>query len=353
MQFGVFSPIMRIHSSNETFTGREPWKFGAEYRAAIERFIRLRHQLLPYTYTMNARSHFDDEPIVEPMYYQYPEENAAYQVKNQYFFGSELMVCPITSKGDEELKLGKVKAFIPNGLWFDVFTGMSYTGGRTMDLFRPIDTIPVLAKAGAIIPMQHIDEISDDTSNPHHLELHVFVGDDNTFTMYEDDGETMAFEDGAFCKTTYNLNWKNSEFTIFPSVGDFSVIPESRDYSICFHGVKPNSVSGIAINGACQTFTSKFDKLTNTLTIELPNVLPTDTVVISISDATINANPIFEIAYENLNRAQIPFTFKENTYRLLKSNKSLQQKLSDIATMNMSENTQKMLNELLLANTAM
>jgi alpha-glucosidase (family GH31 glycosyl hydrolase) len=351
MQFGVFSPIMRIHSSNETFTGREPWKFGAEYRATMECFIRLRHQLLPYTYTMNARAHYDDEPIIEPMYFHYPENMESYQVKNEYFFGSQLIVSPITAKGDAELKVGSVNTWLPDGLWFDFFTGVSYTGDRTIELFRPIDSIPVLAKAGGIVPLQALDDISDDTSNPHHLELHVFAGANGSFKMYEDDGETMAFEDGASATTEYVLDWDNKSFKVKPSEGDLSVIPSERKYTLCFHGFKSDAIDSISVNGKDAQFSTTYDEDKNLLTVEIGTIAATDEVTVTFADTTIPANPILSLAYEALNRAQIPFTFKERLYGLLRSKATLQQKLTNIRTMNLSENTQSLIYELLLANT--
>ena len=152
VQYGVFSPIMRLHSSDEVFTGKEPWKFCADSERVMRRFLSLRHQLVPYLYTMNRRFHAENQPLVQPMYYQYPEKQEAYAVKNQYFFGSELIVNPITSPTDKTVRTGSVVTWLPEGLWFDFFTGMAYHGGKKIRMHRPIDTIPVLAKAGGILP---------------------------------------------------------------------------------------------------------------------------------------------------------------------------------------------------------
>lgn len=351
LQFGVFSPIMRLHSSDETFTGKEPWKFAPECEAVMGRFLRLRHMLIPYTYTMNARSHYGDEPMLQPMYYQYPEENNAYNVKNQYFFGSELMVNPITEKMDPELLVGKAKTWLPDGLWFDFFTGMSYTGGRMMELFRPITSIPVLAKAGAIVPLQAADEISDDTSNPHHLEIHVFAGADGSFNMYEDDGETMSFKDGRSAVTSYTLDWTAKTFTVNPVSGDLSVVPGERNYTLSFHGFKPNAVGSITVNGVEIQFAASYDGDTNVLTAEVGEIKASDTVLVTFADTDLPENPVLTIAYNVLNRAQIPFTYKERIYALLKSNSTLEQKLSNLRSMPLSANTRSVIDELLLANT--
>lgn len=120
-------------------------------------FLRLRHRLLPYLYTMNHRAWAEGEPICQPMYYAYPENWDAYGRKNEYFFGSELIAAPVTTARIENLNVAKTKVWLPEGLWFDFFTDTVYQGGRNQNMYRSIDQIPVLAKAGAILPMT--DEI--------------------------------------------------------------------------------------------------------------------------------------------------------------------------------------------------
>ena len=91
LQFGVFSPIMRLHSSNSEFNGKEPWRYRPEICSMMKEFLRLRHRLLPYLYTMNHRAYEEDIPLMLPMYYNWPEEEKAYQFPNEYLFGSELI----------------------------------------------------------------------------------------------------------------------------------------------------------------------------------------------------------------------------------------------------------------------
>ena len=104
----VFSPIMRLHSSFSPFNTKEPWRFGEQAKRIMERFLRLRHQLVPYLYTMNGRAHADGQPLVLPMYYDYPDEDAGYSVPNQYLFGDRLLVAPITTPIDRSTLLGAV-----------------------------------------------------------------------------------------------------------------------------------------------------------------------------------------------------------------------------------------------------
>ena len=158
VQLGVFSPVNRLHSGLNPFNTKEPWRFPPAAEHVMTDFLRLRHQLLPYLSTMNLRAHTDGEPLVQPMYYDHPDDLSAYDVPNQFMFGSELLVAPITTPADPATGLGRVKAWLPEGTWTDVFTGLTYTGGRTIYLHRDLSSIPVLAKAGAIVPMVPADE---------------------------------------------------------------------------------------------------------------------------------------------------------------------------------------------------
>ena len=97
LQLGVFSPFNRLHSHKNEFASKEPWNYHPDYREAIGKWLRLRHRLIPYLYTETYRQHKDLVPVIRPMYYDYPKENRAYSQRNQYLFGSSLMVCPITA----------------------------------------------------------------------------------------------------------------------------------------------------------------------------------------------------------------------------------------------------------------
>ena len=173
-----------------------------------------------------------------PMYYDYPETVfwGKNQAPNQYFFGSELMVTPVTTKCIPELKRAKTKVWLPEGTWFDFFNGMIYEGGRSMDLYRTLEEIPVLAKAGAIIPMTEKISALDVESNPDELTVRVYAGADNTFALYEDDNTTMAYEKDDCAKTSMTLDWGARKFTIAPVEGNQSLVPESRMYCVEFGG---------------------------------------------------------------------------------------------------------------------
>lgn len=215
LQLGVFSPIMRLHSSASIFNSKEPWRYNNIVREIMNEFLRLRHGLIPYLYTMNKRFNKEGIPVVHPMYYNHPENHEAYEVRNQYYFGSELIICPITKPMNKYLNRSKVKAWLPEGIYIDMLNGMIYEGNRNIDLYRGISEIPVLAKAGAIVPMEQIDRCRNGSDNPKYMEIKIFAGDNGKFKLYEDDGSTLEYLEGKYVETTMELNWNDVvKFTV-------------------------------------------------------------------------------------------------------------------------------------------
>ncbi|EXJ95502.1 hypothetical protein A1O1_00624 [Capronia coronata CBS 617.96] len=187
VQFGVFSPIMRLHSSNSRWSSKEPWLYRAESEAVMEKFMRLRHRMIPYLYTCNVRASAEDEPLVQPMYWSFPERDEAYSVPNQYHFGSELIVAPVVKPRDRRTNLAAVKAWLPpTGRHVDIFTGTVYDGDRELNMYRSLDEIPVLAHEGSIVPLDANLAPQNGGPNPDHFEVLVVIGADGQISVLED-----------------------------------------------------------------------------------------------------------------------------------------------------------------------
>ena len=185
-QFGVFSPINRLHSSPSPFFSKEPWKLGPVAFAAIAPFLRLRHRLIPALYTAAWRAHTDAVAVVRPMYHDWPGEMMARMASHQYMLGEHLLVAPITSPADHAAKLAAVTAWLPEGGWFDIFTGQRYDAGSVVPLHRGLGQTPVLARAGAVLPLA---DPGDAVRNaPARLTLRVYPGD-GVSHLIEDHGE--------------------------------------------------------------------------------------------------------------------------------------------------------------------
>ena len=226
LQFGVFTPIMRLHSSNSTLS-KEPWNHKAVEEEAVAA-LRLRHSLIPYIYTAYYHNHKNSVPVCRPLYYDWPQVKEAYEVKNQYMFGPSLMVCPITAPGDQA-GISTREIWLPDGIWTDIFTGEVLVGGRHT-VTRACKSIPVFAKAGAIIPMQNA--AGNFCGNPEHLILNVYNNANGSYTLYEDDGESTDYIRGAGASTRFEI--EGNVFHIHPAEGDLSSLPAERTYTVCF-----------------------------------------------------------------------------------------------------------------------
>lgn len=238
VQFGQYSPIMRLHSTHNEFMGKEPWKFKDEVNTLATQCLRMRHKMLPYIYSMNYRTHNDGIAICEPLYYVNSEDKQAYEHPNEYRFGSELIVAPITEKIDPKINMAKAKVWLPAGRYTDIYNGRIYEGGKEYTMYRGLDSIPVLAKEGAIIPLS-VNGYTNDWKNPQDMEILIYRGN-NTFNLYEDDGETNDYLQNKFAITEMKVLESGSslKFTIKAASGDLSVIPEKRNYNLMFKDVE-------------------------------------------------------------------------------------------------------------------
>lgn len=205
LQFGVFSPITRLHSSNNIFSGKEPWNFRTDYEQAQEYFLRLRAKLVPYIDTANYYTHKDGIPVVKPLYYDYPELDAAYSYKNEYLFGSQMLVSPITQAHDEVTQTAYSNTWLPAGEWVDYFTHLLYRGNTTIKTYRDCNQIPVFVRKGSLIVtnpnyMETVDQL------PKALNVEIFPGKDCQYTLVEHIADKIA-------KTTFIWHDKKRELT--------------------------------------------------------------------------------------------------------------------------------------------
>jgi len=282
IQLGVFSPIFRLHSSDSPFLGREPWYNNRRAQLVIEDMMRLRHRLFPYLYTMCRRNAADLIPLVRPMYHTHPEHDEAYQMPNEYWFGSELLAAPVTQKADES-DLGKADAWLPDGLWVDFFTGYVYKGGKKLSLYRPLEEMPLLLKAGGIVPMQAHVPGSRQLGGAEEMELVVAAGASGAFTLYEDDGETLAYQQGGYAQTPITLDWqeKRAELTIHAAQGQTALVP-TRDWTLYLRGFR----RGAAVSVGGETLPACYDEAYNTLVVTLQEVRPDRGVRLEITHET-------------------------------------------------------------------
>ena len=237
IQFGAFSPLLRMHSAHANpreGNTRMPWVYGDKGLVLMRKYFTLRTQLIPYIYTYAWLAHRDAMPLLRPLYLQHPELEEAYKQPYEYFFGDDLLVAPVLEAG------GQRTVYLPPGQWVDFFHGKRYQGGTTFTARYAVDDMPVFARAGAIVPMQPPSEYSDakplDT-----LILHVFGEGDGDFQLYEDDGVSLDGGESRYATTLIHHRSSQDgvqELVIEPAKGEFEGQVQKRIYELRFHASK-------------------------------------------------------------------------------------------------------------------
>ncbi|MCP4764143.1 MAG: DUF5110 domain-containing protein [archaeon] len=276
IQFGVFSPIMRLHSTKGKYYKREPWKYDLNTLHYAGEAMRLRHKLIPYIYSMAYQNFKHDIPLIRPLYYLEPNNEKMYKYKNQYWFGSEMMVVPITKPISRKTKRVFQKFILPKGEFFNFFTKEYFEGDREYRRLYQISDIPVFVRAGGIIPMAMDGSTNrNGIINPEHLKVEIFPGDSSEFIMYEDDGQTEDYRSGNNYKTVFTLNWNtisdgNADLTITLPTTEKEYIPKNRHFSVIFNSIQ--------ISGSLQfesdtniDITSEIDSERGEIKVDIPN----------------------------------------------------------------------------------
>jgi alpha-glucosidase (family GH31 glycosyl hydrolase) len=374
IEYGVFSPIMRIHSSCSPFFNKEPWLLDEPYRSIVGKFMRLRHQLIPYLYTENHRAYAECKPLVRPMYYDYSDCAETYEVGNEYKFGENLIVSAVTGPDDEELRLGVTRAYIPAGRWYDIFNGLIYQSksGQVKKLYRKLSELPVLLPAGGIVPMAcgGLDEdnrIGDDkvsggktrngnindTGNPAALYVLIGGGADGEYTMYEDDGISMNFEKGAFVNTRFKVKYdeaaKKMVIAVNPAEGDVTLIPAKRSYEFEVYGVKADAAcTGDSMGNVIEVGTlSNCDCTGKSIVVKVPATSVKEKIIVELTGVEILENDYKQLVFEILDRAWIKTIHKDMIYdKLQKLDRA--EFTSWLQGADVSENLKSAINEILL-----
>ncbi|MFB6189633.1 MAG: TIM-barrel domain-containing protein [Halapricum sp.] len=277
-QFGAFSPINRIHTGNIEYIDKRPWTFEPTIREAVSEAMRVRHELVPYLYTMAWHNHTEGVPLVRPTYYHHPDTEVAYHVPQQYYFGSELLVAPYVSERDDETNLARQTVWLPEAEWYDFDSGERYGDGLHA-CYGDLSDTPVYAKAGAIVPLDG-DPTFGDVAAPETLRVLVFPGADNTVELYEDDGTSQDYLDGAYASTTLRQDFEEGrlEFTVEAATGALEHVPDTRDLELYFRGLREDIEVSVS-NGASSI---EYDAETRTHVVTIDDYEPETATTVTL-----------------------------------------------------------------------
>src|SRR6266849_2240329 len=236
IQWGAFSPILRTHTTKDPWSERRIWAYPAKYAAAMRDAYLLRESLIPYIYTAARAAYDTGISMCHPLYYDYPEAAEAYEFKDEYLFGSDMIVAPIATPVSDDSRLAAKNIWLPPGTWIEWFTGTELKGPAKIDRSFALDEIPVYVKAGAIVPMQ--PKMRNDA-----LILTIFPGESGETRVYEDAGNTLGYKTTEFAWTT--VRHSRDRIEILPVQGTYPGMPATRGYEIrLVSTLPPDSVSG-------------------------------------------------------------------------------------------------------------
>ncbi len=197
IQFGIHSPLFRIHSSDD----RRLWEQPSPYRWIMIEEVKKRYEMIPYIYTETKKGYDTGVSLCNPLYYHYPDEENAYTFKDQYMFGSEMIVAPVVEAVDAETELAQKSVWLPPGEWIDTAAGKRIQGGAVYTSWYSIEETPVFVKAGTILPglagAEHLDITSYET-----MIFTCYGGGNGRYTVYEDDGTTVGYMGDAQARYT-------------------------------------------------------------------------------------------------------------------------------------------------------
>ena len=294
VQYGAFSPILRMHCTNNPYHERRPWGRGPAAGSAARAALRLRHALIPYLYTMAWRAYQTGLSLALPLYYAYPEAEEAYYCPQQYLFGTQLLAAPFTQPAEAQTGLSRQAVWFPPTVpfagdgeaagWFHFFSGEYLPGGAWRTVYGALDEIPVYARAGAIVPLSP-EAGWGGVEVPEQLHLYVFPGADNRFDLYEDDGQTTAYQQGAYALTAFSQQWSGERLrlSIEPAAGEVSVLPPLRTYYIHLRGVCLPEQVRAWIDDMELRAAYTYDNATDTLSLAPLELRPQERLLLEVS----------------------------------------------------------------------
>ncbi|MBI3549860.1 MAG: glycoside hydrolase family 31 protein [Elusimicrobia bacterium] len=243
-QLGAFNPVFRNHAAKGTRM-REPWVDGPEHEAIRKRYIEERYRLLPYIYTRMEETSRTGVPLMRPMFLEFPKDGSLAGNGDQFMFGGALLVAPkiVEFSGPYEVRL-------PEGDWYDYWTGEKRHGGQTISVDPPLDALPVFVRGGTVLPRQPVvQHVGETPLGP--LELRVYPGADCRGDVYMDDGETFAYKKGDALRAAFSCDAQPERLDVTLSAPEGSFKPELKSVQVVAYGV--SKAREVAIDGKAAT----------------------------------------------------------------------------------------------------
>lgn len=281
IQFGVFTPIFRTHATKDSRIERQIWKFPnfPDLREAV----KLRYALFPYIYTSARETYDTGIGMCRPLYYEYPDAEEAYSYENEYFFGRDILVAPITEAGTSGVSTKRI--WFPEGEWWSASTGELIEGPCVRDMEFSLTEIPYFYRAGSIVPL-NTPEVKNVTAKAGKLILNIIGGKDGEGRLYEDDGDNADYA-SAYATTAFTQRNEGSKCTITIGAREGNAgkdAPGRRAYLMQVYNVEA-APKAVRVNGTGHSAYS-YSEAGKCLSIEVPEQDCTAETTVEIENAT-------------------------------------------------------------------
>ena len=242
MEFSTFSPLLRVHGYQ---TDTEPWNYGPEMVSQVRKLLDLRYQLLPYIYSQAAEVTMHGGTLMRPLIMDFPDDERALDQRFEYMFGPSLLVAPVLDPG---ITSAHVYAPSVEGGWYDWWSSKHVPGGEDATLDAPVDKIPVLVRAGSIVPLAPVQQyVAQDRSST--VELRIYPGANGTATLYDDDGTSFGYEQKQSSLVTVTWDDPSKVLTIGPRTGRFPGMPPLQQFRLRYIGSPTVQLKNITFRG--------------------------------------------------------------------------------------------------------
>ena len=324
IQFGVFSTFLILSSDGGKYYKREPWRWNISEEEIIKKYLMLRYQLIPYLYTESYIYSKNGSPVIQPLYYKYPKIYDEPLYRNQYFFGSEMLVCPIVKKKNLVMDRVVQRMFIPEGIWYELESGKKYVGNKYYMSFYKDEDYPVFCREGAIIPLS----MEMNTELPTNMEVLVFPGANGSYLLYEDDGISNNYKNGSYGLTEFQFQYTLNHYELtIQNKGNPGLLPAFRNYKIRFKNTKSGNVE---IKSGVNTISGKVYNERNDLVIEVGNISSGNSLTVTCSSDGILLNSMEKLINDDikgiLEDLEIETVLKEKIDDILFSDLSIRKK---------------------------
>jgi alpha-D-xyloside xylohydrolase len=234
-EYGAFCPIFRAHGARNN-NQNELWSFGADAQQILTLYDRLRYRLMPYIYTLAARTTLDGYTPMRSLAFDFRDDAKAIDISDEFMLGPALLVAPVTDAGATARTV-----YLPRGTdWYDFWTGQRIAGGQTINRAAPLSVLPLYVRAGTVLPLGPEEEYAGQHPDAP-VELRIYAGANADGDLYQDDGLTYNYEKRQFAWTPIHWDDTTRTLSLGAQRGHFPGNPARQDFRVTIvtpqHGI--------------------------------------------------------------------------------------------------------------------